>query len=235
MSDTALRELERRWQESGSPADEAAYLAARLRQGELDRIQLEVAAWAGRRAASSLTQVPSGPDDPLLLVIGLAAWSHALVVRGVNLAVSAALTGADPDPDAAQALDLSARWVEAPHTVPAEALRGRALVAAQGCDPGIGLVIALLGLERVAPVAEATLREILAPVVDPTRSVARACAASAWAACCAATPRPRRTERLREAAEWALSAAAVRFPDTLALARAVRGGLLRWALRLAEE
>ncbi len=112
MSDTALRELERRWKESGSLADEAAFLAARMRRGELDRERLEVAAWAGRPAACALTRLAPAPDDPLPLVTGLAAWSPALVVRGVNLAVAAALLGAELDPDAARALDLSARWIE---------------------------------------------------------------------------------------------------------------------------
>ena len=44
MSDQRLRELERRWKESGSPDDEAAYLLERVRVGDLTRERLHLAA-----------------------------------------------------------------------------------------------------------------------------------------------------------------------------------------------
>ena len=43
MSDAKLRELERRWKESGAVEDEAAYLLERVRVGDLTRERLELA------------------------------------------------------------------------------------------------------------------------------------------------------------------------------------------------
>jgi len=45
MSDANLRELERRWRETGSVEDEAAWLLQRLRVGELDEERLRLAAY----------------------------------------------------------------------------------------------------------------------------------------------------------------------------------------------
>ncbi len=43
MSDARLRELERLWKETGSPDDEAAYLLARVRVGNLDSVRAMLA------------------------------------------------------------------------------------------------------------------------------------------------------------------------------------------------
>ena len=51
MSDRRLRELERRWQVSKLPADEAPWLAEALRQSQLSRARLEAAAVLGHRAS----------------------------------------------------------------------------------------------------------------------------------------------------------------------------------------
>lgn len=51
MSDAKLRELERRWRETGSVDDEAAYLSERVRTGDLRREHLELAALCGSEAA----------------------------------------------------------------------------------------------------------------------------------------------------------------------------------------
>jgi hypothetical protein len=51
MSDARLRELERRWQESGSVEDEAALLAARTRAGQLEPCALRLQAYLGHPAA----------------------------------------------------------------------------------------------------------------------------------------------------------------------------------------
>jgi hypothetical protein len=50
--DTNVRELELRWRKTGSTDDETAYLLGRLRCGELERSQLELAAHCGSQAAS---------------------------------------------------------------------------------------------------------------------------------------------------------------------------------------
>lgn len=51
MSDARLRELERRWKETKSPDDEAAYLLERVRVGDLTRERLELAAYCGQASA----------------------------------------------------------------------------------------------------------------------------------------------------------------------------------------
>ena len=53
MSDQQLRELERRFQESGSTQDEAALLRARVQVGQLDELALSLAAWLGCEAAQA--------------------------------------------------------------------------------------------------------------------------------------------------------------------------------------
>ena len=54
MSDQLLRDAQRRARVSGSVEDEAAYLRARLRAGDLDRIRLRFAARLGHPAARLL-------------------------------------------------------------------------------------------------------------------------------------------------------------------------------------
>ena len=49
--DTRLRELERRFQATGSVEDEAAWITERLRVGELARDRVELAAYCGHEAA----------------------------------------------------------------------------------------------------------------------------------------------------------------------------------------
>lgn len=63
MSDERLRQLERRWKETGSAEDEAVFLLARVRAGELTRERLELAAFCGSpgalRAAPQVVEKPS--------------------------------------------------------------------------------------------------------------------------------------------------------------------------------
>lgn len=47
MSDARLRELKRRWQQSGAVDDEAAFLRERVRVGDLTALRLRIAAYAG--------------------------------------------------------------------------------------------------------------------------------------------------------------------------------------------
>ena len=47
MTDAHLRGLERRWMETGSVEDEACYLLARVRAGELTEERLRLAAYLG--------------------------------------------------------------------------------------------------------------------------------------------------------------------------------------------
>ena len=59
MSDQKLRDLERRWKETGSPDDEAAYLLERVRAGELSRERLELAAPSRRSRCRTQAAVRS--------------------------------------------------------------------------------------------------------------------------------------------------------------------------------
>lgn len=74
MSDTKLRDLEKRWKESHSDADEAAYLRERHRVGDLSEERLQLAAACGhaasqaalgkRPAYSTITLLAAQSDDP---------------------------------------------------------------------------------------------------------------------------------------------------------------------------
>ena len=54
MSDARLRELERRWRETGAVQDEAAYLSERVRVGELKHEQIMVAAYLDHASSKIL-------------------------------------------------------------------------------------------------------------------------------------------------------------------------------------
>jgi hypothetical protein len=94
MTDERLRELERRWKESGSVEDEAAYLLERVRVGDLDQERLQLAAYCGHSAAAHATGVASDRAKRFV------SWASALqlrfgfvwVVEGTFLALTAPLT-----------------------------------------------------------------------------------------------------------------------------------------------
>lgn len=95
MSDARLRALERTWRESGRSADEQAWLAARLRAGELDPQRLALAAWLGHLPA----QAPSGVKPPSLPAAWrdvwsppLRLWACGLARHGAAIALRVALT-----------------------------------------------------------------------------------------------------------------------------------------------
>lgn len=70
MSDARLRELERAWRTTGAVADEAAWLAERVRTGGLAEVRLLLAAELGHAAAAQAVAAPL-PREPLL------KWWHA--------------------------------------------------------------------------------------------------------------------------------------------------------------
>jgi hypothetical protein len=65
MSDQELRELERRYRQSGDATDEAAWLGARLRVGDVDRSRVELCAWLDHAPA----RVALGDEAPGPLVL----------------------------------------------------------------------------------------------------------------------------------------------------------------------
>lgn len=67
VADHGLRQLERRWRASGDPADEAAWVLACLRAGELPAARVEVAALLGHEpAARALAEEDPGAAAPAL-------------------------------------------------------------------------------------------------------------------------------------------------------------------------
>ncbi|MCW8137454.1 MAG: hypothetical protein KIT58_00945 [Planctomycetota bacterium] len=86
MSDQKLRELERRWRETGSPDDKAAYLLERVRVGDLTQERLELAAYCGhegaRRAVGLEPTTESGPFGP---------WVARVVGQSQEVAIQVAL------------------------------------------------------------------------------------------------------------------------------------------------
>lgn len=148
MSDSKLRELERRWRESGSVEHEAAYLLERLRSGALERERLELAAYLGdpasRRALGGEAPRRSSPDagapggasrespgspDPVGSAV-LAEWSAVLPSESLGVctrvavaACRAALKAHSPSSTvvswASDVLELIEGWLAGPQT-PAE-------------------------------------------------------------------------------------------------------------------
>lgn len=78
MSDSNLRDLERRFRASGSAEDEAAWLRARVQAGQLEERKLELAAYLGYGAARIATGEESdgvgASTDLQGWVLGLAGW-----------------------------------------------------------------------------------------------------------------------------------------------------------------
>jgi hypothetical protein len=81
--DVRLRELERRWKETGSVEDEAAWLRARARAGELDPARLEVAAKLAYPAARLIHPLPPNVVDPYPGSSGLLRGVEGLLVDKV--------------------------------------------------------------------------------------------------------------------------------------------------------
>jgi len=63
VSDARLRQLERRWQQTGAQDDEARYLKARIRAGSLQQRRVELAAYLGHEPSRAALVV----EDPDLL------------------------------------------------------------------------------------------------------------------------------------------------------------------------
>lgn len=98
MSDAKLRELERRWRESGAADDEAAYLLERVRVGELPRDRLDLAAHCGYTAAqmaSGYARPSAAIDDAESSERSIYEWTQGLVQFGKAALVRAAVAGAE--------------------------------------------------------------------------------------------------------------------------------------------
>ena len=86
MSDERLRELQRRFQTTGTVADEAALLRARWHAGELTEDKLVLAAYAGSEAAGLVVE---SPDEPATASAWVSRLRHVLGYPA-ELAIAAA-------------------------------------------------------------------------------------------------------------------------------------------------
>lgn len=94
MTDRHLRELERRWRESGALIDEVAYLGERLKLGAVDARLLSLAAYVGHEAARTLVEGPHPEINDLReWILGLEAWGDEVCVV-VAIVAAQALHGA---------------------------------------------------------------------------------------------------------------------------------------------
>lgn len=132
MSDERLRELERRWRETRAADDEAAYLAERVRVGDLTSERLSLAAYVGHPAAAKA--IGDGPSDTLLdpieLVEGLERWGRAVTVRACVAAATSILRWWErdhpTDGSVARTLEAVRAWTDCPCSSHADAARGEA-------------------------------------------------------------------------------------------------------------
>lgn len=91
MGDEKLRVLAARARDGG-PVEQAAWLAERMRVGELDRERVRLAAYVGHAGARALlgNDAPASPDDFSEWIAGLLPFARALEDR-VNLVAHVAL------------------------------------------------------------------------------------------------------------------------------------------------
>ena len=124
MSDSKLRELERRWRETQSVEDEAAYLRERVRVGDLTQERLELAARTGLPAAETVTG--------LKRIDRTSEWLHAIGSSSREAAIAAAwgaiqpvvtLLAKSPAFDsAAKFSEVISRWLQTPSAATRNAL-----------------------------------------------------------------------------------------------------------------
>lgn len=102
MTDDRLRTLERRFRETGSVEDETAWLKERVRAGELNEEQLEVAAHCGVPAAARVLSLSeeSEATSELEWLRRLDSLSHVAAVRGLLALTKELLPGWDQRVDA---------------------------------------------------------------------------------------------------------------------------------------
>lgn len=85
MSDERVRELERRWKETGTLEDEVAYLGERTRSGDLPRARLVLAAQLDHPAARRLLgeNCPALIQDVGVWILALIEDKEAHVLAGI--------------------------------------------------------------------------------------------------------------------------------------------------------
>ena len=144
MSDSKLRELERRWREKGSVEDEITYLRERLRVGELTRERLELAAYCGHEGAKRalLDQGTAAHIEGELAKDSLRTVTHKLARLGrqvLAVAGNAVLEGASKQliqsAEVASAIAAIKEWLRTPSSAARDAVLACA-EAAWACHRG---------------------------------------------------------------------------------------------------
>jgi hypothetical protein len=140
MSDTRLRELERRWKETGSPDDEAAYLKERVRVGDLTQERLELAAYCGHEGARRAVRgsLPGATTGAVEWTRHLGRWPEAAAVAAVAAARMAVETVDLDDSSGARPEQIlgAVRAAEAAVTQPTQESLGAARGAAEALPRG---------------------------------------------------------------------------------------------------
>lgn len=194
MSDAATRALERRWRETGATEDEARWLLARVRAGELRRDALRLAAWSGHPGAcAALGERPE--RDPLDVLV-LAGWLASIGDFGASAKVVAAVAAAevaldrtwlDRDDRAREALASARAWLAQPSIDRALAcVRAADLVpfgTSSQKDQLARLAVRAAALATLDPTrADEAVRQAVAAAGDESRVRAKVEAAlAAWA------------------------------------------------------
>lgn len=120
MSDERLRNLERRWKETGSVEDEAAFLLERVRAGDLTQERLELAAYCGLEGARAAVPGYSDPWPPVDGQIwawteGVGAWGDVTLARAgvaaLRLAEGFWNRRRPGDPRFRAAVEVAERWI----------------------------------------------------------------------------------------------------------------------------
>lgn len=182
--DERLRQLERRWTETGDPADEAAYVLERVRVASLPRSRVRLAAYLGGRGArlalgdDAPAEVPSLREwvkglapheraDPGGLLHQLTSWSKGteepwakeVLIRAGLAAVWIALPVwevAHPEDDQQEAIFQAARaWARCPCQEHAEGVAHAAGMSALEAT-GLGSLAGMSGAAGMAALAGLT-------------------------------------------------------------------------------
>jgi len=98
VTDARLRDVERRWRETGALEDEAAFLRERVRAGVLDDDRLRLAAYVGHAASRLALGTPSfAPAFFQAWIYGLEPWGVEACQRAAIAAARCALVLLRPE------------------------------------------------------------------------------------------------------------------------------------------
>ena len=98
VSDATLKDLERRWTETGTVEDEAAWLRARVQAGQLERERLRLAAYCRHSASqAALGAEEANATGECAEIQELIRWSRPIAEFGRSAWASAILPLAEDD------------------------------------------------------------------------------------------------------------------------------------------